>query len=165
MVFLTFDQPRCISSLPCIGCDAIIQGVCEARKNTSIAFLCTPTDLHVIPQAANEAARTNMENAHPLLKIISHLSWGKVLKPNALQPVAVACSTDKTKQGGGGGENKNIYYVDGLSIAQGPNYCTAKRLQHWRAVIARSNGHRVSSNIAPSTATESVVSNGKIPYF
>ena len=105
-----------------------------------------------------------MKNAHPFLKIISRLGLGKVLKPNALQPVAVACSTDKSsnKQGGGGGDNKNIYYVDGLSIAQGPNYCTAKRLQHWRAVIARSNGHRVSSNIAPSTATDSVVSNGKI---
>ena len=48
----------------------------------------------------------------------------------------------------------------------------AKRLQHWRAMVAYNNGHRVSSNIAPSTATLSVVSNrtfgwayGGMPYF
>jgi hypothetical protein len=35
----------------------------------------------------------------------------------------------------------------------------AKRLQHWLAVLGRTNGHTVSSNIAPSTATASVVHN------
>ena len=62
--------------------------------------------------------------------------------------------------------------VDGLSVAQGPNYALAKRLQHWRAMIAYEDGHTVSSNIAPSTATLSVVSNrtfgwayGGMPYF
>ncbi len=49
--------------------------------------------------------------------------------------------------------------VDGLSVAQGPNYALAKRLQHWRAVVEYSAGRVVSSNIAPSTATLSVVSN------
>lgn len=48
----------------------------------------------------------------------------------------------------------------------------AKRLQHWRAMLAYQAGHVVSSNIAPSTATLSVVSNrtfawayGGMPYF
>ena len=42
---------------------------------------------------------------------------------------------------------------------QGPNYCLAKRLQHWRAVLCRASGCVVSSNVAPATATASVVSN------
>jgi hypothetical protein len=128
-----------------VGCDAIIQAVCAARKSTSIAFLCTPTDLHVIPRAAAEAAAANAA-AYPLwLRTIAALS-SSALQPNALPPVRAA-------------DGQDIYYVDGLSIAQGPNYGLAKRLQHWRAIVAREGGHRVSSNIAPSTATASVVSN------
>ena len=32
-------------------------------------------------------------------------------------------------------------------------------LQHWRAILSRSKGSKVSSNVAPATATASVVSN------
>merc|ERR1719162_848250 len=48
---------------------------------------------------------------------------------------------------------------DALVKDQGPNYCLAKRLQHWRAILSRKSGCIVSSNIAPATATASVVSN------
>jgi hypothetical protein len=48
----------------------------------------------------------------------------------------------------------------------------AKRMQHWRAVIARSKGSIVSSNVAPSTSTVSVTQNRTfawayegMPYF
>ena len=44
-------------------------------------------------------------------------------------------------------------------IAQGPNYALAKRLQHWRAMLAWSAGCVVSSNVAPSTKTASVTHN------
>lgn len=60
----------------------------------------------------------------------------------------------------------------GISVAQGPNYALAKRMQHWRAIIARSKGCIVSSNIAPATSTVSVVHNRTfawayegMPYF
>ena len=57
-------------------------------------------------------------------------------------------------------DGSKYYLVDGLVNKQGPNYALAKRMQHWRAVVARQeNRCRVSSNIAPSTATASVVSN------
>merc|ERR1719377_85285 len=49
--------------------------------------------------------------------------------------------------------------VDAIVKEQGPNYILAKRLQHWRSVLSRSKGCTVSTNIAPSTATQSVVSN------
>ncbi len=35
----------------------------------------------------------------------------------------------------------------------------AKRLQHWRAMLAREAGCLVSSNVAPSTRTASVTQN------
>lgn len=123
-----------------VGCDAIMKGVCAERKGTAIAFLCTPTDLHVIPKEAHDAAIDNYKSYPWWLQLVASLGTS-MLRRNALEPVG------------------NIYYVDGLSIAQGPNYGLAKRLQHWRAIVARSEGHKVSSNIAPSTATLSVTSN------
>jgi hypothetical protein len=49
--------------------------------------------------------------------------------------------------------------VDSIVIEQGPNYALAKRLQQWRALLARAAGHRSSINVAPSTATASVIKN------
>jgi hypothetical protein len=34
-------------------------------------------------------------------------------------------------------------------------------MQHWRCIVARNAGHLVSTNIAPSTKTTSVVSNAQ----
>jgi len=70
-------------------------------------------------------------------------------------------------------KNGDFYYVNGISVAQGPNYALAKRMQHWRAIVARSKASCiVSSNIAPSTSTVSVVHNRTfawayegMPYF
>jgi len=80
-------------------------------------------------------------------KIISACSGGRFLVPNAKRQV-------KSKDGG-----HTYGIVDGLVIAQGPNYALAKRLQHWRCMLARNEGSIVSTNIAPSTATASVVHN------
>jgi hypothetical protein len=144
-----------------LAADAIIQGLCQHRPNTSVAFLCTPTDLHVITEEAYKASLANY-GFHPgklLETFINLLSLGKFLRKNALPPA-------KTQDGG------SLKIVDGLSVAQGPNYALAKRLQHWRAMVEFNAGRTVSSNIAPSTATLSVVSNktfawayGGMPYF
>jgi hypothetical protein len=89
---------------------------------------------------------------------MSTMGGGKLLRKNVKKPVS-----------GKGGE---YYYANGISVAQGPNYALAKRMQHWRAIIARSKGCIVSSNVAPSTSTASVVSNRTfawayegMPYF
>jgi hypothetical protein len=42
---------------------------------------------------------------------------------------------------------------------QGPNYALAKRLQRWRACVARAGGSTVSMNVAPPTRTRSVLKN------
>jgi hypothetical protein len=89
---------------------------------------------------------------------VNTVSSGKSLRKNVKKPIP-----------GQGGE---YYAVNGISVAQGPNYALAKRMQHWRAIVARSKGCIVSSNIAPSTSTPSVVSNRTfawayegMPYF
>src|SRR5205085_5444356 len=48
---------------------------------------------------------------------------------------------------------------DSLVAQQGPNYALAKRLQRWRATVARDAGAAVSMNVAPPTRTRSVTRN------
>lgn len=143
-----------------LAADAIIKNLRERKSDTNIAFLCTPTDIHSVPPEAHKAARKNY-GYHPgrlIEGLVQLLSFGKLLRKNALPPIKSGSDT--------------ITLIDGLSVAQGPNYALAKRLQHWRAMLEFEAGGVVSSNIAPSTATLSVVSNksfgwayGGMPYF
>src|SRR6185503_7434593 len=48
---------------------------------------------------------------------------------------------------------------DSLVPQQGPNYALAKRLQRWRAAVARDAGGLVSLRVAPATRTRSVLRN------
>jgi len=142
--------------------DYCIRRLRAARPATGVAFLCTPTDIHVCTDASDRAARDNYGSGFGSLgleKLANALSGGKLLIPNFNAPVEA--------QGG-----KLIKYVDGLAVAQGPNYALAKRMQHWRAMIEFESGAVVSSSVAPSTATISVLSNktfawayGGMPYF
>ena len=145
-----------------IASDAIISALRAARPSTSLAFLCTPTDVHVTtPEAAaaSSAALGAGLGSFGLEALARLLSFGKVLVPNAL-PASV----------GPGG--KPVHIVDGLSTAQSFNYALAKRIQHWRAAVEFEKGATVSSQVAPSTATISVIHNvtfawgyGGMPYF
>ena len=143
-----------------LAMDAICRDLTTKRKNTSLAYLCTPTDLHLIPQEAWEAAKANFAeySSKPYCLFMQLLGRGKFLRRNAREPVP--------------GKGGDFYLVNGISVAQGPNYALAKRMQHWRAIIARSQGCTVSSNIAPSTSTVSVTQNRTfawayegMPYF
>jgi len=144
-----------------LAADAVISSVCAARKDTAIAFLCTPTDIHFIPDEAHKASLKHF-GFHPgkgIELLINLLTLGSKLVKNALPPITAA-------------DGSKIKVVDGLSVAQGPNYALAKRLQHWRAIVAYDENHTVSSTIAPSTKTLSVVSNKSfawayegMPYF
>lgn len=143
-----------------LAMDAIVRDLSEKRKGTSLAYLCTPTDLHLVPEEAWNASVANYKefSKRILCAIVRVLSSGRLLKKNAKNPVL--------------GEGGSYYMINGVSVAQGPNYILAKRMQHWRAVIARSKGCIVSSNIAPATSTQSVTQNRTfawayegMPYF
>jgi hypothetical protein len=119
--------------------DAIMQRLCRKNTSVALAFLCTPTDDHVITTEARKAAEQAYKKASGWQKLLA--AMGVLVRNTALKPV------------------NDMYVVDGIVSRQGPNYALAKRLQHWRAIVARSEGHTVSSNVAPSTATQSVISN------
>eukprot|EP00443_Scrippsiella_acuminata_P070174 CAMPEP_0115544248 /NCGR_PEP_ID=MMETSP0271-20121206/91992_1 /TAXON_ID=71861 /ORGANISM="Scrippsiella trochoidea, Strain CCMP3099" /LENGTH=739 /DNA_ID=CAMNT_0002977561 /DNA_START=1 /DNA_END=2220 /DNA_ORIENTATION=- len=124
-----------------VACDCIIEHACKARRDTAVAFLGTPTDAHVVPEGVAAAIRENYVRASWWMKFLEAVG---VLKPN--KPIAAG----------------GLHFVDTISIEQGQNYILAKRLHHWRAMVARTDGHVVSSNVGPSTATSSVKSNARI---
>lgn len=129
-----------------VAMDAIIATVLKQRKNTALAFLCSPTDVFVTDDGCHEAQRKALKSLPFWQRLLKMVLPKRMLVPNAIKQV-------KSKDG------ETFSLVDGLAVAQGPNYALAKRLQHWRCMLARHNGHVVSTNIAPSTATVSVVHN------
>mmetsp|Transcript_29933 Transcript_29933/g.39335 ORF Transcript_29933/g.39335 Transcript_29933/m.39335 type:complete len:534 (+) Transcript_29933:58-1659(+) len=134
-----------------LAMDAIIKKMIETRgaSNVSVAYLCTPTDVHVIPEVAHQAAVDNYNSFSPmnLLIKLSPFFWTGSLVKNALKPIIPD------------NEDKPFYIVDGVVNRQGPNYILAKRIQHWRAMLSYAAGCTVSTNIAPSTSTVSVTKN------
>eukprot|EP01095_Lingulamoeba_sp_RSL-Kostka_P001173 TRINITY_DN1165_c5_g1_i1.p1 TRINITY_DN1165_c5_g1~~TRINITY_DN1165_c5_g1_i1.p1 ORF type:complete len:531 (+),score=220.26 TRINITY_DN1165_c5_g1_i1:70-1662(+) len=138
-----------------LACDVITQYLIKNREfSVNLAYLCTPTDIHVIAEEASQAALNNyneMGLANISVLPIRTFFGNKYLTKNAIPPIA-------------GANGENFYIVDGLVNAQGPNYALAKRMQHWRAILARKNECVVSSNVAPSTATKSVVHNRQFAW-
>jgi hypothetical protein len=141
--------------------DAIVAGLCKARPETAIAFLGTPTDIHVVSEGAFEAGRANYltHDGRGLEKGANHLSKGKYFVLNELPPAY-------------GPDGKPLHLVDAVASLQGPNYLIAKRLQHWRSMVEYDAGHTVSADVAPPTRTLSVLSSpalayafGGMPYF
>jgi len=121
-----------------VACDCIMQRLCAERKDTALAFLGTPTDAHVVTKEAAKAAEKAYAQAPLWMKL-----WeaAGILKQNKPRVVG------------------DLQYMDSIVPDQGPNYILSKRLQHWRAMVARAEGHIASSNVSPSTATSSVTSN------
>ncbi|KAJ9464614.1 Very-long-chain (3R)-3-hydroxyacyl-CoA dehydratase hpo-8 [Diplonema papillatum] len=129
-----------------VAMDAIIKDLVAKRKvKPALAYLCTPTDAHIVTNTAMTQAKSNY-NKQPLWQsaIAALLSLTpKRMTKNFQKPV----------------EGTDLTVGDAVVADQGPNYILAKRLQHWRAILSRRDGCIVSTNIAPSTATVSVVSN------
>ena len=127
--------------------DAIAQSVATARPGSTLGYLATPTDLFAIPEAAALAAQAAYERrALPKRAVHGALraaSGGRLFDP-AFRPLV------ESSAGGRYGT------ADCVILQQGPSYALAKRLQQWRAVVARASGQTVSINVAPSSTTHSV---------
>ncbi len=130
--------------------DAIMQYVSAQKPDTSLMYMCTPTDVYAVPadvidaSAAKFAQRSKTQQL--LSASISSLSRQHLFQQNLHDLIE---------------SDNGIRYgiADCLVVEQGPNYALAKRIQQWRATLARSQGQRVSINIAPSTTTRSVTKN------
>ena len=127
-----------------VAVDALTTRLQSARSDVELAFLATPTDVFAVPAEAVErsvrAYAGRSATARLLGRPLRTLSAGRLLR-RAYVP----------------GADPGIN--DSLVPQQGPNYALAKRLQRWRAVVARDAGTTVSMNVAPPTRTRSVVKN------
>ena len=133
-----------------MGMDMIVDAVCASNRHTSLAYLATPTDIFAVPLHVAESSMFAYQ-ARPFgsrtMQSSLHLATGeRFFQPNVES--LVECSN---------GARYGV--VDSIVIEQGPNYALAKRLQQWRAMLARSRNTRVSLNVAPSTTTASVIKN------
>ena len=124
--------------------DALTCRVQAQRADVALAFLATPTDVFAVPAAAVAQA----DRAYGTRSAASRLAGGslRLLSGGRLLQRAYQAGADP-------GIN------DSLVAQQGPNYALAKRLQRWRATVARRDGATVSINIAPPTRTRSVLKN------
>ena len=124
--------------------DALTVRLQAARPDVALAFLATPTDVFAVPpEAVAESCRRFA--ARPMAAKLASATTGGRLFKQAYVPGAA--------EDGGPGIN------DSFIAQQGPNYALAKRLQRWRATVARHDGARVSLNVAPPTKTRSVTKN------
>ena len=128
----------------CAAADALTLRLQAARSEVALAFLATPTDVFAVPadavacSAGAYAARSR--TAKLAGRPLRAASRGRLLR-RAYAP----------------GADPGI--SDTLVPQQGPNYALAKRLQRWRATVAREAGTTVSLNVAPPTLTRSVTKN------
>ena len=133
-----------------LAMDALAVAVVAAQPRSTLAWMATPTDVFAVPQAlADDVMRRYADRG--MLKRLAQASaragsGGRSFVPHI---EALVDAADGSRWG----------VVDALVIEQGPNYALAKRLQQWRALVARADGRVASINVAPSTTTASVVSN------
>jgi hypothetical protein len=129
--------------------DALTVRLQAARPDLALAFLATPTDVFAVPpEAVAESCRRFA--ARPMAAKLARATTGGRLFKQAYVPGAATAG-----DAGAGGPGIN----DSFIAQQGPNYALAKRLQRWRATVARHDGARVSLNVAPPTKTRSVTKN------
>lgn len=127
-----------------MAADALAAGLAD-RDDVMLAYLATPTDAFAVPWRDVEISRSR---------------WGhrrtRLLQP----PLHLLGAFEKNYSHLVTAEDGTRFGIaDCLVPQQGPNYALAKRLQRWRAVVARTAGTRVSLNVAPATRTRSVVKN------
>lgn len=121
--------------------DALATYLITKNVVNALAFLATPTDAFVVPadavavSAGKYAKAVRQRSLHNALRLVS---LRKLYTPNYFAGSRVH---------------------DSMQTQQGPNYSLAKRAQRWRAAVAHSQGVTVSINVAPSTATQSVLKN------
>lgn len=129
-----------------LAIDAITTALQGAGHELTLAWLATPTDVFAAPMEAVAESRRRWDRGGKVRMGRRPLQLLGQFQPNYPDTVWAA-----------GGVEYGI--CDCLVGAQGPNYLLAKRLQRWRAIVARAEGTRVSLNVAPSTRTHSVVKN------
>ena len=129
-----------------MACDALAADLTASRDDITLAFLATPTDAFMVPMSAVQESRRRWQSRGLSSLLQNPLRLLGQFEPNYAESYRTAA-----------GQEFGIN--DSLVPQQGPNYVLAKRIQRWRAIVARASGTPVSANIAPATRTASVVRN------
>ena len=129
-----------------MAADAIVVDLLSRRNDLTLAYLATPTDVFMVPMAAVEESRRHWQSRGISALLQAPLRLLKRFEPNYPEDFVTSAGTP-------------FGINDSLVSQQGPNYALAKRLQRWRALVAREAGTPVSLNLAPATRTQSVVKN------
>ena len=124
--------------------DALTVRLQARRDDVALAFLATPTDVFTVP--ADAVAQS--------VRAYATRSWATKL---ASPPLRALSGGRLLRRAYPPGADPGIN--DSLVAQQGPNYALAKRVQRWRATVARDGGATVSMNVAPPTRTRSVLKN------
>ena len=119
--------------------DALAVHIGRQRADVALAVLATPTDVYAVPGPAVAHANARYRARGARSRLAAAVSGGRLLRPHYPDGADPGIS-------------------DSLVAQQGPNYALAKRIQRWRAALARRDGV-VSFAIAPPTRTRSVLSN------
>jgi len=128
-----------------LATDVLGATLLEHRNDIGLAFLATPTDVYAVSPTTVEESRRRW-NTRGLVGLAQ-------LPLRATGQFAQNYPSTITTDRG------EIGIADCLVTIQGPNYALAKRLQRWRATVARQTGVWASLNVAPATRTRSVVKN------
>src|SRR5437763_3437879 len=128
--------------------DALTSELTANGTARALAYLASPTDVFAVPMAVVEAARDggDIKRRGGLIGgPLRTVTGGRMFAPNYRVVVD-------------GEDGQQFGLADSVVPQQGPNYALAKRLQRWRAVVARETVV-TSANVAPATKTKSVTKN------
>ena len=128
--------------------DALTADLAASGTARALAYLASPTDVFAVPMPVVEAARDGggiKRRGRAIAAPMRALTGGRMFAPNYRVIVD-------------GEDGQQFGLADSVVPQQGPNYALAKRLQRWRAVVARESVV-TSANVAPATKTKSVTKN------
>jgi hypothetical protein len=128
--------------------DALTADLVGSGHAEALAYLASPTDVFAVPFDVVEAARSGpvgKRGGRRAARPLRAMSGGRLFAANYRDVVDSE-------------EGVRFGLADSVVPQQGPNYALAKRLQRWRAVVARESVV-TSANVAPATRTRSVTKN------
>jgi hypothetical protein len=128
-----------------LATDILAKNILNERADVGLAFLATPTDVYAVSPSTVQESRRRWDSRGVARLFQLPMRAAGQFAPNY-------ASTITTERG-------EIGIADCLVAVQGPNYALAKRVQRWRATLARRDGRWASLNVAPATRTRSVVKN------
>ena len=127
--------------------DLLFDTLAARRKDLSVAYLATPSDVFLVPMSAIEMSRRRHADDSRLSttgRFVHAATEGRMFKPNYDERSVI-----ETARG-------PVGILNAFILPQGPNYALAKRLQRWRMIAARGAGMLASVHIAPPSRTRSV---------